>query len=108
MQATDVATRQRQYNFSAGPAVLPESVLMEVRDELPAYGDAGASIMEISHRSKAYDEAEEEYQRMFGEELDRMRRESLDDLQRARSFAHALRFVLPSYWIPGDQDWGAY
>lgn len=50
---------RRRYNFSAGPAVLPESVLLEVKEELPAYEDAGASILEISHRSKAYDEVEE-------------------------------------------------
>ena len=51
---------QRVYNFSAGPATLPVSVLEEVRDELPVLNEAvGASVMEISHRSKGYDEVEE-------------------------------------------------
>lgn len=45
---------ERLHNFSAGPGVLPESVLEEVRDELLCFRDAGASIMEISHRSPQY------------------------------------------------------
>jgi phosphoserine aminotransferase len=42
------------YNFSAGPAVLPEAVLAKARDELLEWDDAGASVMEISHRSKDF------------------------------------------------------
>jgi phosphoserine aminotransferase len=49
----------RQYNFSAGPAALPEEVLQEAKDELPVYNHTGASVMEISHRSPAYDKIEE-------------------------------------------------
>ena len=52
----------RVYNFSAGPAVLPESVLQEAADEMLDYRGTGMSVMEMSHRSKAYqtiiDEAE--------------------------------------------------
>ncbi len=44
----------RLHNFSAGPGTLPESVLLEVRDELPEYKNIGSSIMEISHRAKEY------------------------------------------------------
>ncbi len=44
----------RQHNFSAGPAALPLSVIEEVKSELPTYADAGASVMEISHRSPQY------------------------------------------------------
>ncbi len=51
--------RARLHNFSAGPAALPEPVLLKVREELPAYKETGASVMEISHRSAAYDEVEE-------------------------------------------------
>jgi phosphoserine aminotransferase len=51
--------RRRLHNFSAGPGALPESVMLEVRDELPLYGDVGSSIMEISHRSSAYSRVEE-------------------------------------------------
>ncbi len=44
----------RAHNFSAGPGTLPQSVLDEVRRELPLYGSVGSSIMEISHRSPEY------------------------------------------------------
>ncbi len=46
----------RVYNFSAGPAVLPECVLQEAADEMLDYKGTGMSVMEMSHRSKAYDE----------------------------------------------------
>ena len=46
----------RVYNFSAGPAVLPEEVLKEAADEMLDYKGTGMSVMEMSHRSKAYDE----------------------------------------------------
>ena len=45
----------RIYNFSAGPAVLPESVLKEAADEMMDYRGSGMSVMEMSHRSKVYD-----------------------------------------------------
>ena len=46
----------RVYNFSAGPAVLPEEVLKEVADEMMDYRGCGMSVMEMSHRSKMFDE----------------------------------------------------
>ena len=53
---------KRVCNFSAGPAVLPEEVLMEAAAEMLDYNGTGMSVMEMSHRSKAYqriiDEAE--------------------------------------------------
>ena len=45
----------RVYNFSAGPAVLPEEVLKECADEMLDYKGSGMSVMEMSHRSKVYD-----------------------------------------------------
>lgn len=45
----------RVYNFSAGPAVLPEEVLKEAAEEMLDYRGAGMSVMEMSHRSKAYE-----------------------------------------------------
>lgn len=45
----------RVYNFSAGPAVLPEEVLREAADEMLDYKGSGQSVMEMSHRSKVYD-----------------------------------------------------
>ena len=46
---------KRVYNFSAGPAVLPEEVLKEAADEMLDYKGSGMSVMEMSHRSKTYD-----------------------------------------------------
>ncbi len=45
----------RIYNFSAGPAVLPEEVLEEARDEMMDYRGCGMSVMEMSHRSKMFE-----------------------------------------------------
>lgn len=45
----------RVYNFSAGPAVLPEEVLKECQEEMLDYKGSGQSVMEMSHRSKVYD-----------------------------------------------------
>lgn len=46
---------KRVYNFSAGPAVLPEDVLKEAALEMLDYRDSGMSVMEMSHRSKVYE-----------------------------------------------------
>ena len=46
----------RVYNFSAGPAVLPECVLKEAAAEMLDYKGTGMSVMEMSHRSKAFEE----------------------------------------------------
>ena len=46
----------RVYNFSAGPAVLPEEVLLEAQAEMMDYNRTGMSVMEMSHRSKAFDQ----------------------------------------------------
>ncbi|MCD7856565.1 MAG: 3-phosphoserine/phosphohydroxythreonine transaminase [Clostridiales bacterium] len=60
----------RIYNFSAGPAVMPESVLEELRDEMLNYRGTGMSVMEMSHRSKAFqqiaDEAEADLRTLMG------------------------------------------
>ena len=55
---------ERTYNFSAGPAMMPEPVLEEIRDEMMNYRGSGMCVMEMSHRSKEYqqiiDEAEQD------------------------------------------------
>ena len=53
----------RAYNFSAGPAALPEAVLQQARDELLEWRDERASVMEVSHRGKAFVECAEEAER---------------------------------------------
>ena len=47
---------KRVYNFSAGPAVLPEEVLKEAAEEMLDYRGCGMSVMEMSHRSKMFDQ----------------------------------------------------
>lgn len=49
-------SEERLYNFSAGPAVLPVSVLKQIQDEMLCLPGCGASILEISHRSKQFGE----------------------------------------------------
>lgn len=46
----------RIYNFSSGPAMLPEPVLEQARDEILSLGGIGMSVMEISHRSKHFEQ----------------------------------------------------
>ncbi len=46
----------RVYNFSAGPSMLPESVLLRAQAEMLNYNGSGMSVMEMSHRSKVYDD----------------------------------------------------
>ena len=59
----------RVYNFSAGPAVLPEEVLIEAANEMLDYKGTGMSVMEMSHRSAAYqaiiDEAERDLRELM-------------------------------------------
>lgn len=47
---------ERIYNFSAGPSMLPESVLKKAADEMLNYDGSGMSVMEMSHRSKFFDD----------------------------------------------------
>ncbi len=60
----------RVYNFSAGPAVLPEEVLKEAQEEMLDYCGCGMSVMEMSHRSKVFqniiDEAEADLRDLMG------------------------------------------
>lgn len=60
----------RIFNFSAGPAMLPEEVLKEAAEEMLDYRGCGMSVMEMSHRSKVYqqiiDEAEADLRQLVG------------------------------------------
>ena len=60
----------RVFNFSAGPAVLPEDVLRQAADEMMDYHGSGMSVMEMSHRGKVYDaiikEAEKDLRELVG------------------------------------------
>ena len=60
----------RVYNFSAGPAMMPEAVLEEIRDEMLNYRGSGMCVMEMSHRSKVFmqiaAEAEQDLRDLMG------------------------------------------
>ena len=60
----------RSFNFSAGPAMMPEPVLEEIRDEMMNYRGTGTCVMEMSHRSKAFiqiaEEAEADLRKLMG------------------------------------------
>ena len=60
----------RTYNFSAGPAMMPEPVLEEIRDEMMNYRGSGMCVMEMSHRSPVFqqiiDEAEQDLRDLMG------------------------------------------
>lgn len=60
----------RSYNFSAGPAMMPEPVLEEIRDEMMNYRGSGMCVMEMSHRSavfqKIIDDAEQDLRDVMG------------------------------------------
>ena len=73
----------RVYNFSAGPAVLPEEVLKEAADEMLDYRGTGMSVMEMSHRSKAFDD---------------IIKEAEADLKKAHEYSGQLQGVVPSGW----------
>ena len=62
--------KERIYNFSAGPAILPEDVLKEAQENLFSLPGVGMSILEISHRSKTFDkihaEANQDIKKLLG------------------------------------------
>ena len=60
----------RTYNFSAGPAAIPQAVLEQARDELLNFNHEGASIMEVSHRGKSFVQVAEEAEQNLRELLD--------------------------------------
>ena len=55
----------RTFNFSAGPAMMPEPVLEEIRDEMMNYRGSGMCVMEMSHRSKVFQKIFDDTQAKF-------------------------------------------
>ena len=60
---------ERVYNFSAGPSMLPESVLKRAAAEMLNYEGSGQSVMEMSHRSKVFEAIIEEAESLLRELL---------------------------------------
>ena len=46
---------ERVYNFSAGPSMMPVEILQQAKEDLISYPGAGCSVMEMSHRSAAFE-----------------------------------------------------
>lgn len=61
-----------------------------------------ASEEERKEAAKAY------FENIFGDELKRMQAESQEKLEKAKKIANMFRFICPTYYIPGKQDWGAF
>lgn len=66
-----------------------------IRDEFPSEEDRQAAAGAVIDAQ-------------FGAQLDAMRRESAEKAARARAFARMFRFILPSWYLPGKQGWGAF
>jgi phosphoserine aminotransferase len=65
-----VLMNKRAYNFNAGPAALPLEVLQQAQEQFVDYQGIGMSIMEISHRSKEYEQVNDETQQLLAELLE--------------------------------------
>ena len=52
--------------------------------------------------------AHEYFNEMFGEQLTQLSKESQEKAEKARRISHMFRFICPSYYIPDEQDWGAF
>ncbi|MDR3231811.1 MAG: aminotransferase class V-fold PLP-dependent enzyme, partial [Synergistaceae bacterium] len=59
----------RVYNFAAGPAVLPLEVLLRIQKDFPVYQNTGMSVLEMSHRSKMFEEIIAQAEALFRELL---------------------------------------
>lgn len=92
------------------------SVNREVEvDECPRCGGYWLDNGELKHIRSQYateelrsEAADAYFDEMFGGELEKLRSESEEKAEKASRIAHIFRFLLPSYYIPGKQKWGAY
>jgi hypothetical protein len=84
-------------------------------DECPACGgvflDQGelrAIRTEFATEAERRQAARETFAQLFDEQLELEAAPGHENLSRAKQLAHLMRFLLPSYWLPGKQPWGAY
>jgi Zn-finger nucleic acid-binding protein len=118
-ESIQVNPEQRRHCPHCGKVVMMRhffSVKREIEvDECPKCGGFWLDYGELAHIREQYgseaerdEEARERFAAMFDDELEKMSGESAEKLQKARRFARLFRFLLPSYYIPGKQHWGAY
>jgi uncharacterized protein len=86
-----------------------------VMDECPECGGHWLDPGELKTIRTEYASDEEReraasayFSEVFGPELAGAHAQTEEDLARARRIAHAFRFICPSYYVPGKQDWGAF
>lgn len=92
------------------------SVKREVTiDECPAcggvfldHGELRAIRTEFATEEERRQAARETFAQLFDKQLEHEAAAGREDLSRARKLAHMMRFLLPSYWLPGKQPWGAF
>jgi len=84
-------------------------------DECPRCGGIWLDCGELGKIRRQFASEEERtaaagqyFEDIFGGELAKMRAESAEKTRKARKIAHIFRFICPSYYIPGKQDWGAF
>ena len=94
----------RAHNFSAGPAVLPLEVIEELQQALPNYNNIGLGLMEMSHRSKDFDEIIESAKSRLSELLQIPEGYEILLLQGGAS----LQFYMTALNLLGPEDTGAY
>lgn len=71
-------------------------------------GELAAVRTEFASEEEREQAAQRYFSELFDTELVAAHRETEEDLARAQRVAHILRFIYPSYYIPGKQDWGAF
>ena len=109
----------RIYNFSAGPAIMPEPVLEEIADEVMNYHGSGMSVMEMSHRSAVFqrirDDAENDLRKLMnipdnyrvlfiqvggcavGVASNEAERRGIDEWKRERLIRAGANYIIPDY-----------
>lgn len=71
-------------------------------------GELGKIRTLFNTEEERHKAAEEYFSEVFGEQFDAMKAESEASLKKAKKISNMFRFICPSYYIPGKQDWGAF
>lgn len=71
-------------------------------------GELAAIRSQFGTDEEREEAAGEYFDELFGDEMEAMKAESEEKLRKARKFARMFKYICPSYWIPGDQEWGAF
>jgi Zn-finger nucleic acid-binding protein len=72
------------------------------------YGELGQIREQYASEAERLNAAKEYFEKIFGGELMRMKAGGDEKLEKAKEIARMFRFICPSYYIPGKQNWGAF